>query len=243
MWPLGAIAFIAYQGCSTAPSPRTITEGPVFERGFQIFPSPRTFDAPGTIFRIDSDDVRHPVADLSGLLQIVPQEEAIPRMTVKGMFNTGFFFSWLRGANRSLQYQRVDSASVGVSGAKREQAFEVNLQKVVDSARHVIDWKKSGKVYLITETILADSVQIHLSTSIRVTLGDSLKRDSASTHGIAVHWEPQRAADLSLHFPKPYRVFYKVEQLVRPAGFEQDSLSTLAALPVSGSLFWKQEEK
>jgi len=229
-------------GCSTAPGPRSITDAPVFEAGFQVFPSPRTFDPPGTIFRIDPDQVRHPIADLSGMLAIVPQEEAIPRLSVQGTFNVGAFLSWLSGERRLLQYQRVDSVTVVVAGARREQAFEANLGKVLDSARRVIDWNRPGKVYLITETVSADSVQIRLSTSVAVLIGDSLKTDSASSHGIAVQWRPQRATDISLRFPKPYRVFYKVEQLVRPEGFERYPGRALAHLPVQQSLFWKEEQ-
>ena len=141
--------------CSTAPTPRSIADAPVFEKGFQIFPSPRTFDPPGTIFRVDPDGVRHPLVDLSGMLSLSPQEESIPRLSVQGMFNTGAFLSWVSGEKRLLQYQRVDSATIAVTGARREQAFEVSLTRVLDSARRVIDWRKSGKVYLITETISA----------------------------------------------------------------------------------------
>jgi hypothetical protein len=227
--------------CSTAPRQRAITDAPVFERGFQIFPSPRTFDAPGTIFRVDSDQVRHLVADLSGMLHIVPREEAVPRLSVQGMLNTAAFLSWLSGERRGVQFQRVDSAVVAVSGAKREQAFEVDLARVLDSARKVIDWRKSGKIYLITETVLADSVQIRLSTSIAVSLGDSLKADSARAHGIAVQWRPQAATDISLRFPSPYRVFYKADQVARPAEFEEYPSRALVHLPVQQPLFWKEE--
>jgi hypothetical protein len=232
---------LSMHACSTAPSQRSITDAPVFERGFQIFPSPRTFDAPGTIFRVDSDQVRHPVADLSGMLHLVPREEAVPRLSVQGMFSTGAFLSWLSGERRGLQFQRIDSAIVAVSGAKREQAFEVDLARVLDSARRVIDWRKPGKIYLITETVSADSVQIHLSTSIGVMVGDSLKADSAKAHGIAIQWRPQAATDISLRFPKPYRVFYKVDQVARPDGFEEYPGRSLVHLPVQTELFWKEE--
>lgn len=238
---LGVTGLVGLEACSTAPAPKSIIEAPVFEAGFQIFPSPRTFDAPGTIFRVDSDQVRHPVADLSGMLAIVPHEEAVPRLSVQGAFNVSAFLSWLGGEKRLGQYQRVDSVTVAVIGAKREQAFEANLDKVLDSARHIIDWRRPGKVYLITETVLADSVQIRLSTSTGIVVGDSLKTDSATAHGISVQWRPQRAAEISVRFPKPYRVFYKVEQVVRPEGFEQYPGRALAHLPVRQPLYWREE--
>ena len=238
---LTGLLAVNLHACSTAPRPKEISDAPIFERGFQIFPSPRTFDAPGTIFRIDAEQARHPVADLSGMLNIVPRDEAIPRLSVQGLLSLNLFFSWFGGENRLSQNQRVDSATIAVIGAKREQAFESNLQRVVDSASHLIDWKKPGKVYLITEAVLADSVQIHLSTSVAVLLGDSLKTDSASSHGILVQWRPQSASDIALRFPKPYRVFYKVQQLVRPEGIEQYPSRPLVRLPVFSAVLWREE--
>jgi hypothetical protein len=239
---LGVTGILAIAACSTAPTPKTIADAPVFEPGFQIFPSPRTFDAPGTIFRVDAEQIRHPVVDLSGMLNIVPRDEVIPRLSVQGAFSIGAFLTWLGGEKRGAQYQRVDSITVAVTGAKREQAFETSLDKVLDSARHVIDWGRPGKIYLITETVLADSVQIRLSTSTAISVGDSLKTDSARAHGISVQWRPQRAAEISVRFPKPYRVFYKVEQVVRPEGFEQFPDRPLAHLPLMHSLYWREEE-
>jgi hypothetical protein len=226
--------------CSTAPAPRGLGEAPVFERGFQIFPSPRTFDPPGTIFRVDSDQARQAVADLSAMLRVVPHEEAIPKVSLSGLLNTSAFLSWLSGEKRGFQYQRIDSATVAVIGAKREQAFEVELDKLLDSARRIIDWKKPGKVYLITETVLADSIQVRLSTSAGVLIGDSLKADSARAHGISVQWKPQRTTEISLRFPKPYRVLYKAQQVLRPEGFEQYPNRPLVRVPIVESLAWKE---
>lgn len=224
--------------CSVSPRPRSITEGPTFERGFQIFPSPRTFDPPGTIFRVDNDGVRLPVADLSGMLTLTPQDEVIPTIAVRGKFDAGVFFSWLSGKFRAVEHHRVDSATVVVSGAKRERAFEANLKPVLDSAAHVVDWSQQGRVYLIVETVLADSVEINVSTTVVTTIGDSLKSDSARAHGIAVEWQPSAATRIALRFSRPHRIFYKVIHLVRRSPLEPDSLPRLLGVPVDTGLVW-----
>ena len=153
----------AVSACSAAPGPRRITQGPVYESGLQIFPSPRTFDAPGTIFRVDPDGIRRNIVDLSGMLKIIPKEEAVPQLAVSGTFSVAAILSWLGASVGSAELERIDSALVYVGGAKREGTTEVSLRPVVDSAAKLIDWTKPGRVYLITETVLADTVKISLS--------------------------------------------------------------------------------
>lgn len=225
--------------CAVASPRPGLPQAPTFENGFQVFPTPRTFDGPGTIFRIDPNGVRHAVADLSSMLRITPQDEVIPSITVRSAFDAGAFLSWLGQRSEVGQLQRVDSAVVAVHGAKRERAFEVQLRRVVDSAAHLIDWSRPGKVYLIAETILADSVDIDLSSTIVAAIGDTLRADSARARGITVNWHPSTSTHLDMKFPRPYRVFYKADQLARRSGFENDSLPVLMRIPVTGALVWR----
>lgn len=219
-------------GCSTSPSPANLADAPTFERGFQIFPSPRTFDPPGTIFRVDSAGIRRPVVDLSGLLTITPQAEAIPSIAVRGRFSSGAFFAWLGDRQRSIEAERADSALVVVAGAKRERAYEVELRKLLDSAATIIDWGRSGRLYLITETIAADSVHILLSSEANLGVRDSLQLDSVKTRGVRVGWSPQRATEIALRFATPHRIFYKVEQLARGEALEPGGFRRVIRLPV-----------
>lgn len=223
-------------GCSAAGRPAELGQAPTYERGLQIFPSPRRFDPPGTIFRIDPDGVRRSVADLSALLHVVPREEAVPRLSVYGSFNAGAYFSWL-GVPASSAFDRVDSAVIAVTGARREQTFEVDLRQLVDSAARIVDWRRPGSVYLITETVLADSVEISLSRSMRIAVGDSIRADSAALHGVAVRWTPHSTTHLALRFQQPHRVFYKVELLRAHVGFGFER--SVERIAVSEALLWR----
>ena len=229
-------------GACAHSGPASLAQAPTYERGLQVFPSPRTFDPPGTIFRVDREGVRRPVVDLSGLLNVVPRDEAVPRLTVYGAFNAGAYFSWLGVSAVSAELEHLDTAVVEVGGAKREEAFEVDLRRLVDSAAHVIDWRKPGEVYLITETVLADTVDLTLSISIRTAVGNTLKADSARARGVTVRWTPQSRTHLSLRFGRPYRVFYKAEQLSRSSGIENDSTPKIRRLPIGRPLRWHREE-
>lgn len=226
-------------GCALKYHAPGLGDVPAFEAGFHAFPSPRSFDGPGTVFRVGPDGVRHDVADLSAMVATHPMAEVIPRISVRGAFDVGGFIAWLGGGERGVEYSESDSAVVSVSGAKREQAYEASLKLVVDSAMQLIDWTKPGRVYLITETILADSVSIDVGSKAAIVLGDTLKSDSAKSHGVSVGWQPGQSTHLALRFAQPMRVFYKASQLVRRQGFEQDSIPPLVMVPASKDLFWR----
>ena len=234
-------ALLIYLTLSCSPRPIRLPNTPSFEAGFQVFPSPRTFDPPGTIIRIDPSGVRYAVADLSGLLKITPREEAIPRLLVYGEFDVGAFFSWLGAPSGSAGFNRIDSAVVEVDGARREQTFDVDLARVEDSARSLLDWRKPGRYFLIRETILADSVVIILSRSVRVATGASFATDSAAKRGVSVSWSPRAATRIGLKFRQPHRVFYKLDLLTRVSRLENDTASALVRIPVGGTVRWSSE--
>jgi hypothetical protein len=128
--PAGTLAsfllIIGLLACSSRARPLPLQSAPSFEAGFQVFPSPRTFDPPGTIFRVDGDGIRRAVVDLSGLLKISPREEAIPKLSLSGAVGAETYFSWLGASRASVGLARTDTAVIAVDGARREQAFEVN---------------------------------------------------------------------------------------------------------------------
>lgn len=227
--------------CGSMPKPQSLTQMPTYEVGLQVFPSPRDFDPPGTVFRIDPDGVFRPIADLSGLLHLQPHEEVVPRVAVYRGFDIGTLFSWLGASSLGSKLERVDSAVVDVGGAEREQAFEVDLRRVVDSAARLIDWSKPGRVYVVTETVLADSVAITLGVSTRLAVGDSLKADSARARGVSVSWTPHAATNLDLKFSRPYRVFYKAEELRPSSRLEGDSIPKPVRIPVTQPLIWRNQ--
>ncbi len=242
LWSLMGLSLVLLTACGGVRGAPLLRNAPTYERGLQLFPSPRVFDPPGTVFRIDPDGVRRPVADLSGLLSLRPMSEAVPEMTVTGRISAGLLLGWLGVTTLSADLKRLDSITVFVGGAKREQAFEVNLRRVIDSARTIVDWERPGSVYIITETVSADTVRISLSRSLVAMIGDSLHVNSVLTNNVHVEWRPQGVTQLNMRFETPHRVFYKAEQLLRRyGGLEVDSLPAVIRLPVDSGLVWTTE--
>lgn len=211
---------------------------PSFERGFFAFPSPRVFDAPGTVFRIDLDGVRRPVADLSSLTRVTARPEAVPRLVVRSLIDGRAFVRWLGREDRGFGGSRLDSAYISLFGATREIAYEVALTAVVDSAAKLVDWTKSGAVYLITETISADSVEIGFVRESVFSTSDSASSVSSSM-GVAARWRPLTSSRLAIRFMQPHRILYKAEQLVKRNGLENDSLALVMRVTPSAAPYWR----
>lgn len=231
-----ALVFAASIACNRGPAPTFLGAAPVFEPGFFLYPSPRTFDGPGTIFRIDKDGERSPIADLSPMVRVTPGEEVIPRIVVSGRVNASALFAWV-GHETSVKYSKGDSAVVEIFGTRREITYEADRNRVVDSAEKIIDWSRPGRVYLITEAILADSVNVHLRRETILGVGDSIQRDTSRARALRAYWSPSRATDLAVRFLRPHRVLYKAEQIVRTDRLEPGSRATLR-VPVASPLWW-----
>lgn len=210
---------------------------PTFEKGFQLFPSPRMFDGPGTVFRIDGDGVRRAVADLSTVLSVRRESEVVPhvvsarRTEVSGWLSLG---SLSRG---EIQAEVVDSAFLSVFGAVREFAYEATIEAAVDSVAKLLDWSRSGRVYIITETISADSVELGFVRRNAVSLADTASAVRAA--GGAIRWHPVSSSRLAVAFGRPHRVLYKAEELVRRRPLEPGGRPALARVPVDSALIWR----
>jgi len=176
------------------------------------------------------------------MLSVTPKEEAIPRMRATGVLRAELLFGWLGLSGvGSGNVERVDTVSIYVAGAKREQAFEVDLKRVVDSAAKLVDWKRSGEVYIITETVSGDTVDIGLSESLRTTVGKEITADSSEHSGVSFTWHPQGSTQLRMRFDKPYRIFYKADRVVRTIGGIEPDSTEFVALPADSAIVWDRE--
>ena len=222
----------------------SVTALPTFEAGVQFFPSPRSFDAPGTVFRVTPDGVRRDVADLSSMLHVASTDETIPRTVTRGNTQLALALGWFGNQRVAAQLSRGDSAMVSIVGAHREAAFEADLKRLVDSARVLVDWAAPGKVYVITETIAADSIHIFVSRNVRQAIGDSGLAGSHSPGAFSASWAPGASSEIVAGFRPARRVMYKADLLIKRTGsFETDSLGSVLRLKVTDVLIWRERPR
>jgi hypothetical protein len=199
--------------------PTASTAGiPQPEEGMYAFPSPRTFDAPGTVFRVRPDGIRTLVLTSAELpafaVDTASEHLAVTIAAARGSLSP---LATFLGIRLTADLERDDTVRVSVSGARREYTTERRLRTALAAILDSTDFAGSGKLYVILETILADSVDILVagSRSFAVARGDS-GIVSADSSGLA-RWSATSSSKLQVRFPRPYRVFYKAV-VVSPGG-------------------------
>src|ERR1700730_1320420 len=91
---VATVAVLLFSGCPPKPPKPLSTLPDLGLTGFQTFPTPRTFDGPGTVFRITRERIRFPVTRLN-----VPVEQAgdesFANYTKKVEWSLGFVLKYL----------------------------------------------------------------------------------------------------------------------------------------------------
>jgi hypothetical protein len=238
LWIPAALALALFGGCAHQHVEPVTLEGITVGENMQVFPWPREDDGPGTIFRIGSDGIRHPVLDLTGMLRISPMMMEFPTLAMKNTFGLSVIARSLQIDSFGMRDSTQDSIYVAVSGARIERAFDVPLQALVDSARRVMTWLPNNRYFLITETVLADSVRYLLSHTALADLGGQARLAAIARGSSNVAWESDGRLELAIRFQKPLHVFYKVEGLTPRGAALGGAPFAVDRTPVNGRITW-----
>jgi len=214
---VGFAAIVFAMGCFHP----AVTGGvkPALDPGFIQFPTPRDFDPPGTVFRVDSSGVRFDVVDLSSKLPLTNGEETFPFLSSSGRqsFRSNAFLRFLGavvGIKVGVASDNIFSAEYGLFGAQRQKTTDADIDPALRTALMDIDWRGGDTYYVIRETVSADSIEYSTNDSVAGALdGDATFRSIAgdTSH---VTWNRSARYQLTLRFGHPERVFYKLDRLV-----------------------------
>jgi hypothetical protein len=204
---ISLLFLVALVACRSGPEPEMVVA-----EGFEMFPTPRTFDAPGTLFRINREGTRLHVADWSTKVSIETSPERVPDFAHTGTrtLNVGFFLRFLKiGIKRDVKF-KVD---LSLEGAQREITSDSEIFDVISDMIPTVAVVEGSRYYIIRETIKVDSMRYKLSQQ---TLGDfggsAAFSDSVSAAGLV--WTDSLDYQIHQKFDDPHRVFFKVEELV-----------------------------
>lgn len=183
--------------------------------GFQTFPSIRTFDGPGTIFRVAKDGTKYPATTLT--VPVVPRgDETYPEIerTGTGDLDAALTFIGLPDSARATKRVAV-TMHARIGPGTRFSTFDTAVDSALATTR--IDWRSGSKYYLIRETIAVASLQFSATqtTSSEGTWAAVIGK--LVRLGGKIAGQDSTSVSLDRAFNPIANVFYTAEEVLPPA--------------------------
>jgi hypothetical protein len=230
---LGSITFVVWTFVAWEARPAELFPD------FQMFPSARTFDPPGSIFRINHDGIRYDVADISSEVATTGGFEDIPDQTGRRRVDGNFLGGLLNDrASGSVSASGSYIVSLKVSGAVRESTSDLNLDRALALALKEVSLRTDNRYFIIRETIAVRQVDYELATADLESVAAKVGVTPASNSKVALKQLDSGSSALIGRYETPYRLFYKVEQIQ----FNSNGLNgdlKLSREPVRKVLDWR----
>lgn len=209
------------------------------DKGFVLAPIPTTADPPGTVFRIAPSGVRFDVADLSSRLPHHLADVALADFTSSRTVNAGSLLRFLTRAKVDAGVWAARTITFRVRGTKKESTQDAEIDAVVRQAFPVGTLKRPGEYFIIRETISATSVDYDLSNEMLAALGGEAQLTAALKGNANLKVTASGGRQLHQNFTKPHRIFYKLEELIRPVALSDTGVIRRAL--VSSDISWSLE--
>jgi hypothetical protein len=235
-------------GCDKGghPSP-TSSESPDLDPGFKVFPTPRTFDGPGTVFRIDKRSTKFPVTILKVNASPAGTEE-LPARSKSVNWSASALATFI-GAPQIVQDTqgsfKADStlnSAISFGQGTRERTDDEDVTKAIKVAHISFKDHKDSKYYVIRETIAVSSISVVIerSAGLDAKAKATIKQVIDSRADIKLSDADRQT--LTKTFQQPHRVFYTAEEILPPgSGLEANSEPRLLPLRPNQTLSWDEE--
>lgn len=210
---LAALCILVVAGCrSTGPS-LGVGEHLSYP-GFETFPTPRTFDGPGLVFRIDDKGSRFPVTQLAVSVEPAGEEE-FPRLSQQSNWNAGLVASFL-STTLNLDASSKYTLEICIGTGSRERTFDDAIDEALGKAD--VTFKTGSRYFIIRETIATPSMSLKLldNDETSAKLKAELDKKVSSDAELKWKWNSQEKVTLVSDFKIPHRVFFLAEELLPP---------------------------
>lgn len=179
---------------------------------FMMFPSVRSFDPPGTIFRVNAEGVRYDVVDLSGNVKVFGGSEAIPNQSGRRTVAGKTLFSALNMGDVSAAVSGAYDITLVIEDATREKTNDVDIDKAIGAALQSIALRRDSRYFVIRETIAARGLSFVLNSSDASEVAVQIKHNVAQGNA-NVDVSGKSETTLVAKFDHAMRVFYKPEEI------------------------------
>jgi len=196
------------------PGPGTVLE----TEGFKAFPSPRTFDPPGRIYRVDPTGSVFGVTSLKLKSQQGKEEIADYKDTtdisLKQVLETIGVPATKFPVVAALDFERKRRFETKSVSGVREFVDDEQVDQQLPLALGSITIRDDNQYYIIRETVMTDNIDYVSEKSWLVSLGlDAEFQNVVKAHS-DLNWGTGKTFSLKKKFDGLRRVWYKAERLV-----------------------------
>lgn len=204
-------------GCKTASI--SVAKAPLSYPGFQTHLTPRTFDGPGTVFRVvnvgPDKGTSFPVAELD-VRNRLAGVEAFPTIKRDGIWSTELLgrFLGIHASSTTLAAKAQFEATVTLPPGKRFRTFDTDIVRAL--ARADIKWRQDSTYYVIREAIAFDSINWNIAHGrLKSVQAEGRLAEIAKAAGAITNIQ-KSSVSLEKAFEKPHFIFYKVQEIPEP---------------------------
>lgn len=204
--------------CAPANTSITLSDADLKYPGFQTFPTPRTFDGPGTVFRLTADQHRFTVTLLKAKVDKVGTEE-FPDYSSDVQWTLGVLVNFLKvrllsGPEAGAEVGRQVHLNVRLGTGYRERTYDDDIDQALRSA-HLV-FRRDSRYFIIREAIAVDSLSISANPSTKAGVDAHATLEKIATAEGSVHWQDDTHKSLVRTFAPPHYVFYLVDEILPP---------------------------
>lgn len=184
---------------------------------FTAFASARSFDAPGTIYRMDETGDIWQVTSLG--LEPLSGEEVLPRVVDTAEFSLKEVLETIGvpasqvPANATADFEQKHRFFTESVDGIREYLTDEQIDKKIKVAFQNISIRESNRYFLIRETVKTKNINFTSSTSWVSNLGIEAKLKELVKGKAALKWVGGKEFSLQKKFDAPLRYWYKAEVL------------------------------
>lgn len=188
---------------------------PLSYPGFSTFPTPRTFDRPGTVFRVTPDGRRFSVGDIS--VPVQSGSEYIGNLEQSSDWNVSVLARFLNLVNiTDTTGGQKSSVHVVLGSAARKSTYDGDIDIALKAAN--LNMTRPGSYFIIRDVISVDQIEYALSESWVAALGASIDARPEARGQASFSWKGTNSTTLVQRFAESHNIFYLPERLLKPFG-------------------------
>jgi hypothetical protein len=239
---------VASTGCQR-PGPVAIVGHSIeLDPGFQVFPTPRTFDGPGTVFRVDQNHTRYPVTELRVQVKDVGEEQ-VGTYAKHSSWKLSALANFL-GAIKNLLVDPSVSADLSKTINSTFEFGEGHRERIVDEKelndslnKSGVTFRKDSRYFVIYETIAVPKIKVVITNGSELSAEAKADLKKVANADIGIKGDSESEFALIKNFDKPFRVFYTAEEILPGGvGLNENGGAEIVKLKPEEQPVWSDEK-